>query len=1337
MLTRFIKYGFILGIFFPLFVCAQDDDALQFVQNKGQFDSKVLFRVQINTGYVFLEQNAITFKLFNEQEYRNAHRHLHDDTLKIDPIIHGHVIKYKFNNSNNAADVSGQRPFNEKFNYFLGNDKRKWSSNVSLFPEIVYKNIYEGIDLKVYSKYGQIKYEWIVSPDADASQIQIELEGLDKVTIKENNLILETSIGSFADKNLQVWQTDTRLQKDISTEPISCYYKFKNNRLSYIFPKGYNKELPLIIDPILVFSTYSGSKGDNFGYTATFDLRGNLYAGGITDNTHGEYPVTTGAFQTTCKGGQGFEPVNLPCDITISKYDSSGKTLLYATYVGGVEDDYPHSMVVNGDTELVVFGTTYSRDFPMKANGYDTSHNSYTDTLAFTDIIVFKLSIHGDSLRAATFFGGSNHDGLTDAALQYNYADEFRGEVLTDKANNIFVVSSTNSNNIPVKKATKSSLEGPADGLCLKFSKGLDTLLWSTYFGGKGSDGIYSLEFDKKENIYIAGGTFSNNLPTTMGVFNKNYNAGIDGFLASYDKNSFALDKATYFGTTAYDQIYFLEIDKLGKVYATGQTEGNITPSTGVYTYTKNSGQFILITDSNFSVIKKQTVFGTRANSPNISPSAFLVDSCGNIYISGWGSNVGAGHIGTTTGLPITANALQTTTDGSDFYLAVFGKNLAGLLFATYYGGNKSRDHVDGGTSRFDKRGVIYQSVCSSCPNTPGGTLNDFPTTSGSAFPKNVSWRCSNAAFKIDFQINNLVKAKFIPDPTLCGPAQIQFTNQSTGNGQYKWNFGDGDTSVVKHPNHSYPNVGKYKLRLIAIDSNTCNVSDTIIKEVTVLQRPTADFVIKNSHCEKQVEIINKSKDYSVLDWDYGDGNKDQNPNPGIYKYPTAGNYKITLITDATNLCSDTASVSFEIKEITYAKAKFIPDTTLCGPAEIQFTNQSVGNGIFKWDFGDGNFSTDKHPLHSYPTTGKYTIKLLVTDSSTCNISDSITRLVNVLVHPTADFDIKEFKCLSQVEISNKSKDYQILHWDYGDGNRDQNPNPGIYKFTGPGVYNIILVADNTLCSDTLSKLVIIKVNTYVNADFIPDTTLCDPGEVQFKNQSNGAKYQWDFGDGNSSTQTNPKNSFSKLGTFNVRLIANDTSTCNMADTAFRTINVVKQSHAGFEIKTFECISQIELLNTGSDFETTDWDFGDGNTGVDANPGRYEYKDSGIYTIRLITNAGKQCPDTAFLEVKIKGTPADKLKPVNVFTPDGDGFNDCFHFGGFLNECSEFKLIIYDRWGLKMFETKDFNSCWNGRVKNIGRKCPEGTYFYICEYSGESQNILSRFSGTVTLIRDE
>jgi gliding motility-associated-like protein len=180
---------------------------------------------------------------------------------------------------------------------------------------------------------------------------------------------------------------------------------------------------------------------------------------------------------------------------------------------------------------------------------------------------------------------------------------------------------------------------------------------------------------------------------------------------------------------------------------------------------------------------------------------------------------------------------------------------------------------------------------------------------------------------------------------------------------------------------------------------------------------------------------------------------------------------------------------------------------------------------------------------------------------------------------------------------------------------------------------------------------------------------------------------------------------------------------------------VVKRSLANFEIKQFECTAQLELFNKSSDFETSYWDFGDSTNSNISNPGVHEYKTPGIYKIRLITNENKLCPDTALLEVEIKGLPADKLKAANVFTPDGDGFNDCFHFDGGLNECSEFKLVVYNRWGQKVFETKDFSECWNGRLNNTGLKCPEGTYFYICEYKGESAKMKPLFSGTVTLIR--
>lgn len=245
---------------------------------------------------------------------------------------------------------------------------------------------------------------------------------------------------------------------------------------------------------------------------------------------------------------------------------------------------------------------------------------------------------------------------------------------------------------------------------------------------------------------------------------------------------------------------------------------------------------------------------------------------------------------------------------------------------------------------------------------------------------------------------------------------------------------------------------------------------------------------------------------------------------------------------------------------------------------------------------------------------------------------------------------------------------------------------------------------------------------------------------VNFADRSVGAtKISWNFGDpasgiNDTSTLSNPQHIYSRNGEYTVTLKAWNPA-CK--DEYTMKVNISKQSHASFVIDTFKCISQIELTNTGSNFETFHWDFGDGNTSENTSPVIHRYKKSGIYNILLVTNLGSPCADSSNLLTQVNGSPPDSFVPVNVFTPDGDLLNDCFHFGGVLNSCSEIKITIFNRWGMKLFETKDFNECWNGRVDNTGEACPEGTYFYLCEYKGETTSINPRFSGTITLIRKQ
>ena len=235
-------------------------------------------------------------------------------------------------------------------------------------------------------------------------------------------------------------------------------FSSQNNILSFYFPNSYDNTKDLIIDPTLIFSTYSGSSSDNFGYTATYDRSGFLYsAGTVFDFPSGSTYPTLGAFQINHAGGTGF---NGGTDIAITKYDTTGTFRIYSTYLGGSKSELPHSLVVNNLDELFVFGTTGSDDYPTTNGAYDTTFNGgppfSPSGLGVTfpngsDIIVSRFSTSGGHLLSSTYIGGSENDGLnTSQKLKKNYADEVRGEIDIDKNNNIYLATCTYSTDFPI-----------------------------------------------------------------------------------------------------------------------------------------------------------------------------------------------------------------------------------------------------------------------------------------------------------------------------------------------------------------------------------------------------------------------------------------------------------------------------------------------------------------------------------------------------------------------------------------------------------------------------------------------------------------------------------------------------------------------------------------------------------------------------------------------------------------------------------------------------------------------------------------------------------------------
>ena len=824
---------------------------IDYFENKGQWDSKVLYKADIYGGWAFLEKNTITYMFMETEKILHKHNHNnqtiqegienfdHQEMDKVPSIIKGHVYKVNYLNANPSATLNGEDKLAYYNNYFKGKDQSKWAENVSGFKTIKYNNLYENIDLKVYSASKFMKSDYIVKVGGEPKSIKIQYDGMDDISLDENGrLKIATSINTIFEMKPYAYQIVNGKEVE-----VPCNFVLVDGIVSFNLPNGYEKNLELVIDPTLIFSTYSGSPSDNWGSSATHDNLGNMFLGGIALGP--DYPTTTGAFQTNFGGGEGFEET----DVVITKFTANGSNRLYSTYLGGSSNEMLSSLYCTPQNDLIILVATSSSDYPTSTNAYDKTFNGgfainvLDGSIDFpngSDIALTKFNVNGTGLVGSTFLGGTGNDGLN-LDLVYNYGDETRGDLAIDNNGNIYVTSTTTSTNFPgTSGKAQASIGGLTDGIISKLNSNLSALEWSTYYGGSQSDASYGIQIDGNNNIFICGGTISSNIPATSAGFKPTYTGGIsDGFVAKLTNNGATFSAATYIGTTAYDQAYLMDLDKSNNIYLFGQTLGAYPVSPGVYS--NNGGkQFIQKLNNNLNASVYSTVFGrVNSSSINISPTALLVDVCENIYAVGWGGNVN--NSGSTSNMPVTADAFDRSTDGSDFYLICLNRDADSLIYATYFGENGGvGDHVDGGTSRFDKNGIVYQAVCASC----GGT-NGFPTTNNAYSENNESSNCNMAGFKFKFDLlaMQIISTTATP-PSGCAPLTTTFSYTSTRPGTiFSWDFGDGSPiSNVQFPSHTYSNPGTYTVKFILQNPQDCNPIDSSTVIVTVGQKKITDL---------------------------------------------------------------------------------------------------------------------------------------------------------------------------------------------------------------------------------------------------------------------------------------------------------------------------------------------------------------------------------------------------------------------------------------------------------------------------------------------------------------
>ena len=1267
--------------------------------------------------------------------------------------ISNHAYKVKFLGSTPTMG-KGIAPRKAYHNYFLGQDQSKWAGHVLQYGKVEQKDIYPGINLETYSQNGHLKYDLLIAPNADPSIIKIQYSGVDKLELVEGNLNIHTSLGLVTEMTPIAWQFihNNRVK-------VPCYYSLHENIVSFSFPNGYDKNYELIIDPIIVASTMTGTTGlsssyGNWGHSGTFDNAGNIYAAGISFVA--TLPTTTGAFQTTWAGG-----VN---DIAIIKYNPDGSDMIYATYIGGTGDDFPHSIIADFNQQLYIYGSTSSFDYPVTANAFQGSFGGNRD------IIVTVLNQDGSALVGSSYFGGTDEDGFNENIFltTHSYGDEYRGEIVIDGQNNIYVVSNSQSSNFPTTaNAFDNSFNTsgfPAqDVVVFKANNDLSTLFWSTYLGGNDLDSGNGIRVDDEHNVYVTGTAGGNNFPTTNGTFQPTWPGGEEsGYLAKLSADGSTLLASTFFGTAQDDNSYFLDIDEEDQVHIYGKTTGNVPIEPGsVYSFTPGSRQFLAAFSNDLSQKVYSTVIG---NGPNVFtydfvPVAFMVDKCNGIYLSGYDA---------VAELPTTPGAFPDLIPGAnDFYLCILTPNAEDLHYATYYG---EADHVDGGTSRFDKGGVVYQTVCS-CDWS--GNLTTLPN----AWATGQETGCDIGVFKIDLEIESInANGIALPATSGCAPFEVDFVFTGTNATDFEWTV-DG-VVVSNQPNHSYlfENAGIYDVQLAVSNPSACNPVDTFFLEIEVLDGEST--LTDTSFCAGDDLYLDVSTPNGSYVWQDGS-------TVSTYTVQQPGIYWVDV-----SIGGCARRDSFDIVSASEVNIDLGPDTSFCDVNSFQLNATTPGIVSYQWQNGSIN------PTFNATDDGIYDVVGI--DTNGCAVTDEI----DLVFGETIVFDLGDNETLCDNATIALTPDLQGANPSWQDGSTDAT-----FTVSEPGVYTLTLDNDGCLSSDSIlvEYFPPIAVNA-VGTDILCAND-CNGSVETTPSGGSGVGYQivWSTGSTADMIEDLCPDEYGVTITDSNNCTAEASAIVNAPDPLAMTLTIEHVECAG-DMDGFIEVASVSGGVTPYSYSFNSEPFGNEMGIFELNGGIYEVavQDANDCLIEetvvinepyeFIIHAGPDvemqlgdstqfnaqvipyidqiiswsppdflnctdcldptlCPTNTMLYLLTVTDPnsgcflvdsilvtVDKKRNVyipNAFSPNDDGANDFFTIYGGLGVSRIMEFKVFDRWGEMVFENYDFQpnnykQGWDGTFKDENMNPALFVYYAKVEFK---DGVTILYEGGVNLIK--
>jgi hypothetical protein len=669
---------------------------LTFEANRGQTDSQVRF-VSHGSGYTaFLTSDGMVLSLRARQVVASPAT---ANAIPSSPA-QSTALQFRLLGAARNPAVVGEIPQLGRVNYFIGNNPAKWQRDVPTYAQVRYKNVYPGIDLLYYGNHRQLEYDFALAPGADPERIQFGIQGASEIRVNEaGSLVLKTNSGDLYFESPKVYQESNGRRVVVD----GGYVVSDSTHISFRIAH-YDSAKPLVIDPVLVYSTYLGGSGTDQPAAIAVDKTGSVYVTGSTDSTN--FPLAAlGALSTGTD------------HVFVAKLDATGSNLVYADYIGGGGPEFGYALALDSANDVYVTGATESADFPVV--------NAYQSVLpGFLNGFVTKISADGSSLLYSTYLGGNSV--------------EWPSSISIDSVGEAYIAGYTSSVDFPVANAyqatvspNQASMYG-VYGFLTKFSPDGSSLVYSTFLGGNSNvpqsctqgpcwpapfSLIYGMAVDSNGDAYVAGNTNTYNFPATPGAYLTTDSAPLDamiGFVSKFSSSG-SLDYSTYlYGTSgAAVQIASIAVDGSGSAYVTGTA-----PSDGTFPITSTSicdpsvslggcsSAFVTKFDPTGSTLQYSTFLGLY----NFAfPQAIALDQNNDAYIL-------AVSWGTSFAIP---NGIEPYTNGADLLVAEIDPAASMELFATYLGG--SADEYPAGIA-VDASGSVYIG---------GQTLSsDFPVTS-------------------------------------------------------------------------------------------------------------------------------------------------------------------------------------------------------------------------------------------------------------------------------------------------------------------------------------------------------------------------------------------------------------------------------------------------------------------------------------------------------------------------------------------------------------------------------------------------------------------------------